>query len=185
MFAYLLVSGSFRSFRRVGEEWEELTFPQLSLSAKCRRSTFTNVISFHPHNHPRKCYYLCFTDEATEAQIGQSSQRGPIKEVAESDLSLLYPQWHVALSALQVLSLGSSSDLTFLESPPWLLPPTWYFSMNFPDSEHSLALPRVQKPCDISGNVLCGDSFPSYVNREAHDLKFQFNYKMGIMICRL
>lgn len=31
----------------MGEVWEELTFPRLPLSAKCGRSTFTNVILFH------------------------------------------------------------------------------------------------------------------------------------------
>ena len=58
--AHLLVCS-----RTVGEEWEELTFSQLPLSAKCGRSTFTNVISFNLHNNPLKHYYLCFTAEAT------------------------------------------------------------------------------------------------------------------------
>lgn len=65
--------------------WEELTFPQLPPSAKCRRSTFTNVISISLYNNPLKRYYLCFADEATVAQMeGQSSWREPMREVAVS-----------------------------------------------------------------------------------------------------
>lgn len=43
-------------------------------------------------------YYLRFTDEATEAWTEpESSQKGPIRKVAEPDWSLLYPQQGVAL----------------------------------------------------------------------------------------